>query len=250
MSLQALEPSLSAAGSVIRYGFYLVGALLFGGIGLLVLTAWQGQPRPVDAPPTLRLAAASLASLPVTGHVIESRRLGRIEVRQYGRLNNREVDVALVAVMPPRGIGMGTEFVQDLRDVNLLRLARASMLPTHYDLETRFGEFRATEMRVDADGRWKQCLAFRSRLDTSAIYLTGWYCDGSGAKPSAQALACMLDRLTLDAPLTSKEADQYMRTRMTRSSTCSADQVTQTTDVRNRRMSPPSRWSQPTARQY
>ena len=49
--------------------------------------------------------------------------------------------------------------------------------------EARFGEYRATEMRVDADGRWKQCLAFRSRLQTATVYLTGWYCDGSGSKP-------------------------------------------------------------------
>src|SRR5262249_41012290 len=153
----------------------------------------------------------------------------------------------LVAVMPPRGIGMGTEFVQDLRNINLLRGARAIMVPTHYDLENRFGEFRATEMRVDTDGRWKQCLAYRSRLDTPAIYLTGWYCDGSGAKPPAHALACMLDRLSLDAELASKEADQFVRARMARSATCSADQVTQTTDMGERRMSSPSRWSQPTA---
>jgi hypothetical protein len=238
------------AGKMIRYGFYLVGALFFGGLGLLTLSFWSDLPRPNDAPPALRLAAPGLASLPMTGHVVEGGRLGRIEVRQYGRLNSREVDLALVAVMPPRGIGMGTEFVQDLRSVNLLRNARALMLPTHYDLETRFGELRATEMRVDTDGRWKQCLAFRSRLDIAAIYLTGWYCDGSGSKPGAHALACMLDRLTLDAPLASKEADQFLRARMARAATCSAEQVTQTIDVRNRRMSPPARWSQPTAGRY
>ena len=119
--------------------------------------------------------------------------------------------------------------------------------PTHYDLENRFGEFRATEMRVDTDGRWKNCLAFRSRLDTAAVYFTGWYCDGSGAKPAAGALACMLDRLVLDADLASKEGD--MRARMARPPNCSAEPVTQTTDVRQRRMSPPSRWSQPSAQQ-
>jgi len=235
------------AGSMIRHVFYLVGALLFGGLGLVTWTFWRDVPRPKEAPPAVRLAAPALAGLSTTGHVIEGGRLGRVEVRQYGRLNSREVDVALVAVMPPRGIGMGTEFVQDLRNINLLRGARAIMVPTHYDLENRFGEFRATEMRVDTDGRWKQCLAYRSRLDTPAIYLTGWYCDGSGAKPPAHALACMLDRLSLDAELASKEADQFVRARMARSATCSADQVTQTTDMGERRMSSPSRWSQPTA---
>lgn len=146
---------------------------------------------------------------------------------------------------------MGTEFVQDLRDINVLRAARAVMTSTHYDLETRLGEFRATEMRVNADGRWKQCLAFRSRLDTPAIYLTGWYCDGSGARPSPTALACILDRLTLHGELASREADQFVRVRLSRSPSCSSEPVTQTTDVRNKqRPSSPARWSQPAAARY
>ena len=56
-------------------------------------------------------------------------------------------------------------------------------------------------MRVDTDGRWKQCLAFRSRFDTAAVYLTGWYCDGSGSKPSPNALACVLDKLVIEREL-------------------------------------------------
>ena len=247
MSMQTLASSVSTAGAIIRYGFYLVGALVLGGVGLLVLAAWQSQPRAVAAPPALRLAAPSLAALPVSGHVVEGGRLGRVEVRQYGRLNSRETDLALVAVMPPRGIGLGTELVQDLRSLNLMRGLRAVTLQTRYDLENRFGELRATEMRVDTDGRWKQCLSFRSRFDSPAIYLTGWHCDGSGAKPSAHTLACMLDRLTLDRELASKEADQFLRARSARSATCSAEQVTQTMDARNRRTSSPDRWSQPSA---
>jgi hypothetical protein len=249
--LGGVSPKLSVAGAVVRYGFYLVGALVLGGIGLLILSMWGGRLRPVDAAPALRVTAPALAQLPVSGHVVTGSRIGRIEVRQYGRLSSREADLAIVAVMPPRGIGMGTEFVQDLRDVNILRAVRAAMTSTHYDLETRLGEFRATEMRVDADGRWKQCLAFRSRLDTPAIYLTGWYCDGSGAKPSPTALACMLDRLTLDSELASKEADQFVRARLSRSPSCSSEPVTQTTDMRNKqRPSAPARWSQPTAARY
>ena len=71
-------------------------------------------------------------------------------------------------------------------------------------------------MRVDTDGRWKQCLAYRSRFDTAAVYLTGWYCDGSGSKPSANALACILDKLVIERELASKEADAFLRGRMTK----------------------------------
>jgi hypothetical protein len=249
MSTETTESHLSAvsvAGVVIRYGFYLIGAVVLGAIGLVILSAWRFVPKPVDDPPAFRIASSSLAQLAVSGHVV-SGKLGRYEVLQYGRLNNRDVDLAVVMVLPLKGIGMGTEFVQDLRDVNLLRLSRAVMSSTYYDLETRFGEFRATDMRVDTDGRWKNCLAFRSRFDSPAVYLTGWYCDATGAKPGAEMLACLLDRFVLDAPLASKEADAFVRARMARAAYCSGERVTQTTDTGDRRMSPPSRWSQPSA---
>ena len=238
---------LSVVGTVIRYGFYAVGTLVLGLIGLGIMALWSIPPKPIDAPPAFRVAASSLARLPVSGHVLSSSRIGRAEVRQYGRLSNRDIDLAVVMVMPPKGIGMGTELMQDLRNVNLLKLTRAVLTQTHYDMETRFGEFRATEMRVDSDGRWKQCLAFRSRLDTASVYLTGWYCDATGSKPSANALACTLDKLVIERELASKEADVFLRDRMAKAAYCSAEQVTQTTDTGSRRVSPPQRWSQPTA---
>jgi hypothetical protein len=249
MSLETVSSNISMAGSVIRYGFYLVGAFVMGAVGLVMFSVWNWLPAAVNDPPAFRVSSSNLAQLAVSGHVVTSG-LGRIEVRQYGRLHSRDIDLAVVMVMPPKGIGMGTEFAQDLRNINLLRGARAILMPTHYDLETRFGDFRATEMRVDTDGRWKNCLAFRSRLDTAAVYFTGWYCDGSGTKPGAQALACMLDRLALDSELASKEANGFLRARMARSSYCSAEPVTQTTDTRDarqRRTTSPQRWSQPTA---
>jgi hypothetical protein len=238
---------ISIAGIVVRYGFYAVATLVLAGVGVAMLSTWKARPKPVDDPPAFRIASPSVAELPVSGHIVTSGRLGRMEVRQYGRLSNRETDLAVVLVIPPKGIGMGTELAQDLLDVNVLRVTRAVMQPTRYDLETRFGEFRASDMRVDTDGRWKNCLAFRSRFDTAAVYLTGGYCDGTGSKPGAQGLACMLDRFVLDAPLASKEADAFLRARMARPANCSAEPVTQTSDTGPRRISPPWRWSQPTA---
>ena len=205
-------------------------------------------PKPVDAPPAFRIASGEFAGKTATGHVVTSSRLGRAEVVQYGQLNNRGSDLAVVLVMPPKGVGMGTQFVQDLTDLNLLHLKRSiTMSGTHHDLDTRFGEYRATEMRVDADGRWKQCLAFRSRLETTAVYLTGWYCDGSGSKPSPNSLACLLDKLVIDRELAVKDADTFMRGRMTKAARCQAAPVSQTTDTGHRGVSPPSRWSQPSA---
>ena len=240
--------SLSVAGVVIRYAFYAIGTLALGAIGLGVMAIGNFVPKAVDAPPAFRIAAGEFASKATSGHVVTSSRFGRAEVLQYGQLHNRTTDLAVALIMPPKGIGMGTPFLQDLTDINLLRAKRPIIMSqTNYDLDTRFGEYRATEMRVDTDGRWKQCLAFRSRFDTAAVYLTGWYCDGSGSKPSANALACVLDKLVIERELASKEADAFLRGRMAKSAHCQADAVTQTTDTSHRGVSPPWRWSQPSA---
>lgn len=250
-----VTPAFSMVGTAVRV---ICGMVMLGVFGVIFMgfsslfggeTWWESMtPKPVDAPPAFRISAGEFAGKTATGHVAASTRLGRAEVVQYGQLNNRGSDLAVVLVMPPKGIGMGTQFAQDLIDINLLRLKRSiSMSETNYDLDTRFGEYRATEMRVDADGRWKQCLAFRSRLETAVVYLTGWYCDGSGSKPSPNSLACLLDKLVLERELAVKDADIFMRGRMTKAARCQAAPVTQTTDTGYRRVSPPSRWSQPSA---
>lgn len=245
-----LGSSVAIAGAAIRYGFYLTAAVVMAVIGISVLALWKVPIRPIGDPPAFRIAAPPVAHLPVTGHVVASSRLGRAEVRQYGQLHNRDIDLAVVMVLPPKGVSMGTEFGQDLRAINLLRHKRAVLLPARYDLETRFGEFRAAEMRVDADGRWKLCLTFLSRLDTAAVYMTGWLCDASGAKPSAGQLACMLDRFMLDGELASKEADAFLRARMGRSARCQGTPVSQTVDTGDRSIRSPSRWSPNGTRRY
>jgi len=232
-------PAFSMVGTAVRV---ICGMVLLGVFGVIFVgfsslfggESWLESmtPKPVDAPPAFRISAGEFAGKTATGHVVTSTRLGRAEVVQYGQLNNRGSDLAVVLVMPPKGVGMGTQFVQDLTELNLLRLKRSFGMPgMNYDLDTRFGEYRATEMRVDADGRWKQCLAFRSRLETATVYLTGWYCDGSGAKPSPNSLACLLDRLVLERELAVKDADTFVRGRMSKAARCQAAPVTQTTDT-------------------
>ena len=116
-SRQGAMPSLTVAGAVIRYGFYAVGALVLGLIGLSILSVWEVVPKAIDAPPAFRIASGEFAGkTPTSGHVVTSSRLGRAEVLQYGQLNNRSSDLAVVMVMPPKGIGMGTQLVQDLTD--------------------------------------------------------------------------------------------------------------------------------------
>ena len=246
VTVGAISP-ISIAGIAIRYGFYVIGTIVLAMIGIGLLSLWRLPPKAIEAPPAFRIAASEFARHSVNGHVVSGSKLGRVEVLQYGHLSNRGSDLAVVLIMPPKGSSMGAQFVQDLKDTNLLRLKRAQLTQMHYDLDTRFGEYRATEMRIDTDGRWKQCLAYRSRFDTASVYLTGWYCDASGSKPSADSLACILDRLVIERDLVAKEADAFLRARMAKPARCQAAPVTQTTDTGHRGVSPPSRWSRPSA---
>lgn len=142
--------------------------------------------------------------------------------------------------MPPPRFVLGRDFVREMQDIRPIIEARAMLTTTYYDLETRFGEVRAADLNVDADGRRKLCLAFLSRYDTPSLALKGWYCQANGARPNTQQLACILDSLTLDAPLASSEADAFVRSRMARRPLCSATPVSQTVDTRTR-IPPPRR---------
>lgn len=239
--------AVTVAGGLIRYTFYAVGAVVLGGIGLFVLWIYGHRVTTVDAPPAFSINAKAVANLPVRSSILKVGRLGRVEIMHYGAIHNRETDLTAALFMPPNGTVPVDRLSANFHDANLLRNVRHIMTSTYHDLETRFGSVRAVEMRADIDGRWKQCLAYRSRFDVPSVYLMGWYCDGTGTRPSPHQLACTLDKLTLTRDLPSREANEFIRSKMARSANCSADPVTQTTDTGSRRVSSPSRWSRPSA---
>lgn len=249
ISRDQFTAAASVAGSFIRYAFYTIGAVVLGGIGLFVLWIWGHRVTPVEGPPAFSINARTVSSLPVTSSILKVGQLGRVEIMHYGAIHNRETDLTAALFMPPNGTIPHDQLSANFNDANLLRNVRHMMTSTYHDLETRFGSVRAVEMRADIDGRWKQCLAYRSRFDSSSVYLMGWYCDGTGNKPSPHQLACTLDKLTLSRELPTREADAFIRSRMAKSANCSAEAVTQTTDMGYRRsVSPPSRWSQPNSK--
>jgi hypothetical protein len=150
--------------------------------------------------------------------------------------------------IPPKDAILTRDSMPQLTEISALRHARMVFSSVYHDLDTRFGAVRATEMRVDSDGQWKQCLSFASRFDTTAVYFVGWFCDASGAKPSPDRLACILDKITLNKELASKDADAFMREKMAKGGLCSATPVSQTIDTRTYRApQQPSRWSTPSA---
>jgi len=254
ISQKDVVATVTAAGIIVRYGFYLVGAITLALIAIAITTIWGWRARTIDAKPAFRIAAPELARLPVRSKVILSWH-GRVETRHYGQIYDRDMDLTVALIMPPNNRATITiDGLPDIPDIKPLRNRRVVSNTFNYDLETRFGPLRATDVRVDTDGRWKQCLTYYSRFPSESIVLAGWYCDASGSKPSADRLACLLDRLVLDSPLESREADLFMREQSARTARCSASPVTQTVDTRSRgdgsRMSSPRSWSMPSALRF
>ena len=252
------EPAWYVA-AVIRHGLYLVVLLVLGAVAISVLMvpklmapnvmAQNGGPKIVEDRPSLRLNIEPLARLPIRSQLLAGDRFGRAEMHEYGSIYNRDVNFSLIMGIPPDGAALTSHAMPHFSDVQLMRNARTVSSSVHYDLETRLGLMRATEVRVDNDGQWKQCLTFVSRFDSIALYMMGAYCDASGTKPSADRLACMFSRVELDGPVPSREAEAYLRERLDHSWSCSAHPVSQTVDTRQHRISPSSRWSTPSAQQ-
>jgi hypothetical protein len=251
ISQARIVSAASQAGLVIRYAFYLTGAAVMTMIGIGILSIWSTRVTRLDEPPRFRLTAPSLARLPETTQVVTGGKFGRVEVRSYGQITDRDTDLTIAMLMPPRSVQLTRDGIPHIPNVRPLRMAQVVSTSMRYDLDTRFGPLRASEMRVDTDGRWKLCLTFVSRFPTDAVYLNGWYCDASGARPNAYQLACMIDQLTLDSTLSSSEADSYLRQRLARTPACAATPVSQTIDTRRpgSQPSPPARWSMPNALQ-
>jgi hypothetical protein len=189
---------------------------LFGMFTLLQIRANERDPA------GMRFADADLGSLPTHSSVTDNPTVGHGETRQYGLFDSSNKDVTVMMVVPPAGQPVGRDFMQEVRWFEPIRSATRAAMGTNYELETRFGIFQAAEIQIDMAARWKDCLAFLSRFETSSIYIKGWYCDGVGAKPNAERLACALDSLVLDKPLESARADAFMHEHMARPSFCAA----------------------------
>jgi hypothetical protein len=244
--------AIPVIGALVRHSFYLVGSVVFAIIGVILL-AHQGptvkppaQPPPGGDKPGFHINDADLARLSHTAYVLNFQPSGRIEARQYGQLTDRGPDFTIALFLIPDFVIAAGDVNQELgrlRSYNILRGVGPYGNGPFYDLNTRFGQVRATEMRADVDGQRKQCIGFVSRFDTPFAHLSGWHCTAGGAKPDAIALACILDQLVLDSTLALPEADAFFRTHAALPPSCSADPVTQTTDTRTyvprQRIDPP-----------
>ena len=222
------------AGKAVRYSFYAVGTIVLALIGIVVMrvTSFFDQPSSVSTKASFQISAPELTRLPPTANSARFN-AGWQEILQYGQVYDRNTDFTLVVNMPANP---DTPVVRDYSyEMTSLRpLLRTAYIgsSTYYDLQTRFGPVRAANFQVNSDGQIKLCVSYLSRFDTTAVYLKGWYCEASGARPSFHTLACMLDRITLKGVLPTAAAQTFFEERMKRSPRCSAEPVSQTTDTR------------------
>ena len=229
------------AGKAVRYSFYAVGTIVLALIGIVVVrvTSFFDQPTRVSTKASFQISAPELTRLSPTANSARFN-AGWQEILQYGQVYDRNTDFTLVVNMPANP---DTPVVRDYSyEMSSLRpLLRTAYIGsnTYYDLQTRFGPVRAANFQVNSDGQIKLCVSHLSRFETTAVYLKGWYCESSGARPNFHTLACILDRITLKGVLPTAAAQTFFEERMKRSARCSAEPVSQTTDTRPPR--PPRR---------
>jgi hypothetical protein len=219
--LQRLSQAAAPGGALTRRP--VVAGMTAGLLAIFCLVGYLSylQHRAAD-PAAMRLADPELVSLPTRSHIASDVGHGRLEVRDYGFLDSPSPDATLIMEIATNGQASSHDFLQELRSLDPVRNATRATMAATYDVQTRFGNFLAIEVQIDMVGRWKDCIAFFSRFDTTAVQIKGWYCSSVGERPDGDRLACALDGLTIDTPLVSAAADTFMRQHMARPSFCSA----------------------------
>ncbi len=232
----------SFAGKAVRYSFYAVGTIVLALIGITVMrvSSFFDQPTSVSTKASFQITSPDIARLSSTRNSAKFN-AGWQEVLQHGRIYDRDTDFTLVVNMPSNpDTPVVRDYSSEMSTLRpLLRTAYMGGTTNYYDLETRFGPIRAASFQANSDGQTKLCVSYLSRFDTTAVYLKGWLCEASGARPNFHTLACILDRVTLKGVLPTAAAQSFFEERMKRPGRCSAEPVSQTTDTRPPR--PPRR---------
>jgi hypothetical protein len=243
-----LSSALAVSGTFFRYAFYAAGTLAFGLIAFAIIKVSNFMSltriKTINDAASFRIVERGFTKLLTQSKVTSGAAVGRIEVLHYGRLHDRTANLSIALILPPkpddRLVRPDFATIRTTLAMNATNSAPAGTM--RYDLETRFGPVRATEIRVNADGLIKPCLLFYSRFETDAVRLMGAMCEADGSKPSPHALACVLDGLVLDIRLPTEAADKFLREHMKQRARCTATPVSQTIDTspRRRSLSPPA----------
>jgi hypothetical protein len=101
-------------------------------------------------------------------------------------------------------------------------------------IETKFGPVALIGFTSHAGGKPQPCIGFAHSFDTPNMLISGWSCQGENAQSRRQAIACVLERLTmLSAGNDPKVAELFARAELRRagcsqSAPASSDWVTAT----------------------
>ena len=237
-----IETASKYAGKAVRYSFYAVGTIVLALIGTTIIRVsnFFDQPTRVSTKASFEITSPDITRLSSTRNSAKFN-AGWQETVQYGQVYDRNTDFTLVVNMPSNpDTPVVRDYSSEMSSLRpLLRTAYMGGVSNYYDLQTRFGPVRAANFQINSDGQTKLCVSYLSRFDTTAVYIKGWYCEASGARPNFHTLACMIDRITLKGVLPTAAAQSFFEERMKRSARCSAEPVSQTTDTRPPR--PPRR---------
>jgi hypothetical protein len=113
-------------------------------------------------------------------------------------------------------------------------LGRADAIQAAGVIDTKFGPIALVRFSSEASGRPHACIGFAHNFDMPRLQITGWTCQGENVQIQRQAVACVLDRLTmLSAGNDPKIAELFARAELRRagcnaSAPASADWVTAT----------------------
>jgi hypothetical protein len=84
-------------------------------------------------------------------------------------------------------------------------------------LETKFGSVALVGFSGEVGGKPHACIGFAHSFDTPRLLVTGWTCQGESPQMQRQAIACVLDRLTmLSAGNDPKLAELFARAELRR----------------------------------
>jgi hypothetical protein len=86
-------------------------------------------------------------------------------------------------------------------------------------IETKFGPVALVGFASHASGKPQPCIGFAHSFDTPKMQISGWTCQGGSAQTQRQAIACVLERLTmLSAGNDPNLAELFARAELRRSS--------------------------------
>ena len=130
ISQKDVVATVTVAGIIVRYGFYLIGAITLALVAIAITTIWSWRAHTIDAKPAFRIAAPELARLSVRSKVILSWR-GRVETRHYGQIYDRDMDLTVALIMPPNNRATITiDGLPDIPDIKPLRNRASSPTPS------------------------------------------------------------------------------------------------------------------------